>query len=123
MASRLATRGARRPRALATAGLSPFRQSCRHAHTHHHIAVVGSGPAGFYTAKYLTNKQPAVKVDIIERLPVPYGLVRFGVAPDHGDTKLVMSTFEEVAASPVGPAAWPRRSTSRCRLQLCCRRR
>jgi adrenodoxin-NADP+ reductase len=63
------------------------------------IAIVGSGPAGFYTAKYLLEKNPAVHVDLIEKLPVPYGLVRYGVAPDHPEVKSVQETFAKVAAN------------------------
>ena len=48
------------------------------------VAVVGSGPAGFFVVEHLFRKAgPHVSVDLIERLPVPFGLVRFGVAPDH----------------------------------------
>ena len=59
--------------------------------------IVGSGPAGFYTAKYLLEKNKCTTVDMIERLPTPYGLVRQGVAPDHQEVKSVMTTFTEVA--------------------------
>ena len=62
------------------------------------IELAKLGPSGFYTAKYLTELDPSLKVDIIERFPTPFGLVRFGVAPDHELTKNVMSTFHEVAA-------------------------
>lgn len=52
------------------------------------MAVIGSGPAGFYTAyKVMTNIENAI-VDMYEHLPVPYGLVRFGVAPDHPEVKV-----------------------------------
>lgn len=52
------------------------------------MAVVGSGPAGFYTAyKVMANIENAI-VDMYEHLPVPYGLVRFGVAPDHPEVKV-----------------------------------
>ena len=61
------------------------------------VAIVGSGPAGFYTAKYLLEKQPDLHVDIIEKMPVPYGLVRYGVAPDHPEVKSVQETFAKVA--------------------------
>jgi adrenodoxin-NADP+ reductase len=67
---------------------------------HHHIAIVGSGPAGFYTTKYLLDKNPNIHIDIIEKLPTPYGLVRFGVAPDHQEVKSVMSQFYEIADDP-----------------------
>jgi len=62
-----------------------------------HIAIVGSGPSGFYTAKYLLDKHPSIRVDLLEKLPVPYGLVRYGVAPDHPEVKNVIATFREVA--------------------------
>lgn len=52
------------------------------------MAVVGSGPAGFYTAYRVMSKVPKTKVDMFEALPVPYGLVRFGVAPDHPEVKV-----------------------------------
>lgn len=52
------------------------------------MAVVGSGPAGFYTAYRVMSKIPSAKVDMFEALPVPFGLVRFGVAPDHPEVKV-----------------------------------
>lgn len=60
------------------------------------VAIVGSGPAGFYTTQKLL-KNPDVKVDIFERLPVPFGLVRYGVAPDHAEVKNVINSFTAVA--------------------------
>eukprot|EP00949_MAST-11_sp_MAST-11-sp1_P003917 g3917.t1 len=62
-------------------------------------AIVGSGPAGFYTAKYLLKEIPEARVDMIEKLPTPFGLVRYGVAPDHQDVKNVTKDFESVANS------------------------
>lgn len=63
------------------------------------MAVIGSGPAGFYTAyKVMTNIENAI-VDMYEHLPVPYGLVRFGVAPDHPEVKKCEDKFAEVASS------------------------
>lgn len=62
------------------------------------VAIVGSGPAGFYTTQKLL-KNPDIKVDIFERLPVPFGLVRYGVAPDHADVKNVVNSFTTVANS------------------------
>ena len=47
-----------------------------------HVAIVGSGPAGFYCAEALCKKDPEIRIDILDRLPTPYGLVRTGVAPD-----------------------------------------
>jgi ferredoxin--NADP+ reductase len=65
-----------------------------------HIAIVGSGPAGYYTAE-AAQKQfgEDVRIDIIDRLPVPYGLIRFGVAPDHQSIKAVSKRYEGVALS------------------------
>jgi ferredoxin--NADP+ reductase len=64
------------------------------------VAIVGSGPAGFYAAgALLTADQPAA-VDMIERLPTPWGLVRLGVAPDHENIKAVSRAFEKIAARP-----------------------
>jgi adrenodoxin-NADP+ reductase len=63
------------------------------------LAIVGSGPAGFYTAHRLMKHLPDAVVDMYEKLPVPYGLVRFGVAPDHPEVKNCQDTFEQVAAS------------------------
>jgi hypothetical protein len=52
------------------------------------MAVIGAGPAGFYTAYRLMHKIPGAKVDMLEALPVPFGLVRYGVAPDHPEVKV-----------------------------------
>lgn len=52
------------------------------------MAVVGSGPAGFYAAYRVMAKIENSVVDMYEHLPVPYGLVRFGVAPDHPEVKV-----------------------------------
>jgi ferredoxin/flavodoxin---NADP+ reductase len=65
------------------------------------VAVVGSGPAGFYTADaLLKSAEPAVAVDLLDRLPTPWGLVRLGVAPDHENIKAVSRAFEKTAARP-----------------------
>jgi NADPH-dependent glutamate synthase beta subunit-like oxidoreductase len=65
-----------------------------------HIAVIGSGPAGYYTAEAAQKKfGDDVRVDIIDRLPVPYGLIRFGVAPDHQSIKGVSKRYEAVNLS------------------------
>ncbi|MEK9722906.1 MAG: FAD-dependent oxidoreductase, partial [Rhodospirillaceae bacterium] len=61
------------------------------------VAIIGSGPAGFYTADALLKQCDACKIDIIERLPTPYGLIRGGVAPDHQTTKRVARKYEETA--------------------------
>lgn len=63
------------------------------------VCVVGSGPAGFYTAHQLRKRDPDARVDIVERLPVPFGLVRFGVAPDHPEVKNCINQFTELARS------------------------
>jgi ferredoxin--NADP+ reductase len=62
------------------------------------VAIVGSGPAAMYAADELVLTRPGVRVDIYERLPVPYGLVAHGVAPDHVRTKEVASLFDLVTA-------------------------
>ncbi len=64
------------------------------------VAVVGSGPAGFYAAGALIAADIPVEVDMIERLPTPWGLVRLGVAPDHPKIKSVSRAFEKIAAQP-----------------------
>ncbi len=64
------------------------------------VAVVGSGPAGFYAAGALLAAELPVEVDMIERLPTPWGLVRLGVAPDHPKIKSVSRAFERIAAQP-----------------------
>ncbi|MDX6386695.1 MAG: ferredoxin/flavodoxin---NADP+ reductase [Gaiellaceae bacterium] len=65
------------------------------------VAVVGSGPAGFYAAgALLKSDDPAVAVDVIDRLPTPWGLVRLGVAPDHENIKAVSRAFEKTAMHP-----------------------
>jgi ferredoxin--NADP+ reductase len=65
------------------------------------IAVIGSGPAGFYTAGHLLKDGPeTLELDMIERLPTPWGLVRSGVAPDHPKIKSVTRVYEKTAAHP-----------------------
>ncbi|RJF66577.1 FAD-dependent oxidoreductase [Rhodopseudomonas palustris] len=64
------------------------------------IAIVGSGPSGFYAAEALLRSGVPIAVDMFEQLPVPYGLVRYGVAPDHPKLKLVSITFDKIAALP-----------------------
>ena len=63
-----------------------------------HFAVVGSGPAGFYTAEALEKAYgEKARIDILDRYPVPYGLIRFGVAPDHQSLKAVAKRYDKVA--------------------------
>jgi ferredoxin--NADP+ reductase len=64
------------------------------------VAVVGSGPAGFYAAGALLDADVPIEVDMIERLPTPWGLVRLGVAPDHPKLKTVSRAFERIASKP-----------------------
>ena len=64
------------------------------------VAVVGSGPAGFYAAGALLAADPPAEVDVLERLPTPWGLVRLGVAPDHPKLKDVSRAFERIAQRP-----------------------
>jgi ferredoxin--NADP+ reductase len=65
------------------------------------VAIVGAGPSGFYTAAaLLAQKSVAVSIDLIDRLPTPYGLVRYGVAPDHPKIKEVVRVFERSALDP-----------------------
>jgi ferredoxin--NADP+ reductase len=65
-----------------------------------HFAIVGSGPAGFYTAEALEKTYgEAARIDILDRYPVPYGLIRFGVAPDHQSLKAVSKRYDKVAES------------------------
>ena len=63
------------------------------------VAIVGAGPAGFYTAEALLKLGLDCRIDIIECLPTPYGLIRFGVAPDHQGTKRVSRAYERTAMS------------------------
>lgn len=64
------------------------------------VAIVGSGPSGFYAAEALLKSDRKVEVDMYERLPVPYGLVRSGVAPDHPKLKQAMQVYARIAESP-----------------------
>jgi adrenodoxin-NADP+ reductase len=72
--------------------------------THHpssplRICIVGSGPAGFYLTQNLLKLRQTIPttIDIIEKAPVPFGLVRYGVAPDHPEVKNVIHTFTKIA--------------------------
>ena len=66
----------------------------------HRIAIVGSGPSGLYTAKYLLERVPSVRIDVFEKLCTPFGLVRYGIAPDHQEAKNVASTLQAVLEAP-----------------------
>ena len=63
------------------------------------VAIIGAGPAGFYTADAFLKQDKGHRIDIVERLPTPYGLIRFGVAPDHQTTKRVVRQFQRIALS------------------------
>ena len=70
---------------------------------HYTVAIIGAGPAGYFAAQALHNMQNEERtfaIDIIERLPTPWGLVRSGVAPDHPKIKTVSKVFEKIAADP-----------------------
>ena len=60
------------------------------------IAIIGSGPAGCYLADQLLRLIPDASIDVLEKLPVPFGLIRYGVAPDHQSTKVVSRLFDRV---------------------------
>jgi len=64
------------------------------------VAIVGSGPSGFYVAESLLKSETAVRIAMIERLPAPFGLVRYGVAPDHPKLKEVIPVYDRIAQSP-----------------------
>lgn len=65
------------------------------------VAIIGAGPAGFYAAEHLfKQKQLSVQVDLYDRLPTPFGLVRIGVAPDHQKIKSVTAVFDRLAQKP-----------------------
>ncbi len=65
------------------------------------VAIVGAGPTGFYASEHLLSQQNVVvAVDLLDRLPTPYGLVRYGVAPDHQKIKSVTAAFDKTAAHP-----------------------
>jgi len=69
---------------------------------HYKVAIVGAGPAGYFAAQALQNLQSeelTFSIDLIERLPTPWGLVRSGVAPDHPKIKTVAKVFEKVATA------------------------
>ncbi len=65
------------------------------------VAIVGAGPAGYYAADHLLRQDGVVvEVDMFDRLPTPFGLVRLGVAPDHQKIKAVTAAFDKVASHP-----------------------
>ncbi|NLB47039.1 MAG: cytochrome P450, partial [Microbacteriaceae bacterium] len=78
---------------------SAHRSSPQHS-TPHRIAIVGAGPSGSFTAQSLLREAPQCEIDVYEAQPVPFGLIRYGVAPDHQGTKSVARQFEKIYAHP-----------------------
>jgi ferredoxin/flavodoxin---NADP+ reductase len=64
------------------------------------VAIIGTGPSGFYAAEHLLKRHPQIEIDLFDRLPTPYGLVRGGVAPDHQKIKAVTRVYEKIAGQP-----------------------
>ncbi|MCB9457841.1 MAG: FAD-dependent oxidoreductase [Anaerolineaceae bacterium] len=64
------------------------------------VAIIGSGPSGFYAAEHLLKQDKVIEVDMYDRLPTPYGLVRGGVAPDHQKIKSVTKVYDKTASNP-----------------------
>ncbi|MGH3691536.1 MAG: pyridine nucleotide-disulfide oxidoreductase, partial [Microbacterium sp.] len=64
------------------------------------IAIVGAGPAGIYAADILLGLAPDASIDLFEKLPAPYGLVRYGVAPDHPRIRKITDALHEVLVNP-----------------------
>ena len=64
------------------------------------VAIIGSGPSAFYAAEHYQKSDLVVEIDMFERLPTPYGLVRGGVAPDHPKIKTVTKVYDRIAANP-----------------------
>lgn len=64
------------------------------------VAIVGAGPAAFYAAEALKRADESIAVDLFDRLPVPFGLARFGIAPDHPRLKAPIQVFERIGALP-----------------------
>ncbi|XP_054763347.2 NADPH:adrenodoxin oxidoreductase, mitochondrial-like [Lytechinus pictus] len=77
----------------------PVRLRSSQASSNPRVCIIGSGPAGFYTAQSLLKGDKSLHVDIYDRLPVPFGLVRYGVAPDHPDVKNVINQFTTLATA------------------------
>ncbi len=64
------------------------------------VAIIGSGPSGFYVADALINSGISVEITLLEKLPCPYGLIRYGVAPDHQKLKRIANTLDTIAEHP-----------------------
>ena len=64
------------------------------------VAIVGAGPAGLFAAGLLARADADVAIDILDRLPTPFGLLRYGVAPDHASIKAVADKLADAFESP-----------------------
>ena len=64
------------------------------------VAIIGAGPSGFYAAEHLQKQDRVIAIDLFDRLPTPFGLVRGGVAPDHPKIKSVTRVYDKIAARP-----------------------
>ncbi|MBQ0924463.1 FAD-dependent oxidoreductase [Saccharopolyspora endophytica] len=64
------------------------------------VAIVGAGPAGVYAADILTKSETPVEIDLLDRMPAPYGLIRYGVAPDHPRIKGIINALQRVMEKP-----------------------
>ena len=64
------------------------------------VAIIGSGPSGYYAAQSLFGSEKKINITMFDRLPTPYGLVRGGVAPDHQKIKNVIRVYEKISISP-----------------------
>eukprot|EP01062_Namystynia_karyoxenos_P016854 TRINITY_DN16211_c0_g2_i1.p1 TRINITY_DN16211_c0_g2~~TRINITY_DN16211_c0_g2_i1.p1 ORF type:complete len:499 (+),score=141.48 TRINITY_DN16211_c0_g2_i1:87-1583(+) len=95
--------------ARAVAGRAVRRPQRRSAHR---VAVVGGGPSGFYLTKAVLTKLPEAEVDVFDRMPAPFGLARYGVAPDHPEVKAVGKTFERLFEGEPGKEMLHRRRVS-----------
>lgn len=69
---------------------------CTTKYSNRSVCIVGSGPAGFGTAQYLLKNDETLTIDMIEKYPVPYGLIRYGVSPDHQDVKNCINSYEKL---------------------------
>jgi NADPH-dependent glutamate synthase beta subunit-like oxidoreductase len=100
-----AARAARLRRPCAAAAACRRRASASAAAAGFRACVVGAGPGGLYTAKYLLAALPGAHVDVVDALPTPFGLVRSGVAPDHQEVKNVAADFAAIFAAGAGGGA------------------
>ncbi|WP_181275725.1 cytochrome P450 [Brevibacterium oceani] len=92
--------GAESTGGAASAGNSMSSAVSEYAGAGPKIAVIGSGPSGCFSAKEILRQVPGSSVDVYDRLPVPYGLLRYGVAADHQGTKSVSTQFDRLFADP-----------------------